>query len=86
MELAAQGSNEGGLFEFSSQRLAQTELLYTHYLLEYFNCEESAAKATSIMLHIFGLRVYGYQKKSAQVLRAGLMQGLPWLPWSDFYQ
>ena len=86
LELAARGAVEGGLFEFSLQRLAQTETLYKNYLLNDFNDEQSAAKATSIMLHVFGLRVYGYQRKSVQVLRKGLMQGLPWLPWSDFYQ
>ncbi|MEH6446253.1 MAG: TetR/AcrR family transcriptional regulator [Oceanospirillaceae bacterium] len=83
IELAASDTSEDGLYAFSLKRLAQTEELYKSYLQVQYDSEESAAKATSIMLHIFGLRVYGYQKKSAQKMRAGLVQGLPWLPWSN---
>jgi hypothetical protein len=35
------------------------------------------------MLHILGMRVYGYQRRSADRMRHGLREGLPWLPWAQ---
>jgi TetR/AcrR family transcriptional repressor of nem operon len=76
LELAAEGSP---LYELASEKLHQIETLYHSYLeQEYDNSRQLAA---SLMLNIFGMRVYGYRKGSAPLLREGLEQGLPWLPW-----
>lgn len=78
LELAAE---KGDLYDFSQQCLEQMEALYRGYLEKEFTAEQSATRATSLMLHIFGARVYGYQSASAERLRLGLREGLPWLPW-----
>ena len=41
----------------------------------------SRRRAASIMLHIFGMRVYGYQQGSSDRMRQALREGLLWLPW-----
>jgi len=79
MILAAE---ENELHELASKKLADIEKLFQSYLEKEFSKTESQQRATSIMLHVFGLRVYGYQKGSAQSMREGLITGLPWLPWS----
>jgi len=80
LELASEG---GELYDFTSDRLSETEALYRYYLEQEFDAEQSAARATSLMLHIFGIRVYGYQQSSVERMRIGLKEGLPWLPWED---
>ena len=80
LELAAEG---GDLHSYTIKRLAATESLYRDYLQQVFSAEQSAAYASSLMLHIFGIRVYGYQKGSIERMRTGLQAGLPWLPWTD---
>jgi len=36
----------------------------------------------SIMMHIFGLRVYGYHSQNKESMLSSLQLGLPWLPWT----
>ena len=78
LELAAQG---GDLHDFALSRLAKVEALLQGYLERECDCSASRQRATSLMLHIFGVRVYGYQKGAGQRMREGLRVGLPWLPW-----
>ena len=80
LELAAEG---GELYDFARHKLAETEALYQHYLEPEYGSEDSAIKAASLMLHIFGIRVYGYQADSLERMRTALQTGLPWLPWSQ---
>lgn len=80
LELAAEGNE---LYELASEKLAAIEALYETYLEKEFGSEVSRERATSLMLHIFGIRVYGYRQGSAPRMRAGLKQGLPWLPWDQ---
>lgn len=77
-ELAAEGNE---LHEFASAKLDEIETLFKSYLEKEFDETVSRQRAVSVMLHIFGLRVYGYQKGSAERMRQGLREGLPWLPW-----
>ena len=65
-----------------SQHLESTEQQYQHYLEREFDLETAKIYATSLMLHIFGIRVYGYQMSNIGVLQKSVRQGLPWLPWS----
>lgn len=78
LELAAE-QNE--LYDFASAKLGEVEKLFESYLQKEFNAKVSKRRATALMLHIFGARVYGYQKGSAEQMREGLKEGLPWLPW-----
>jgi TetR/AcrR family transcriptional repressor of nem operon len=78
LELAAEGND---LYEFASGKLGEVEALLESYLKKEFNRQVSQRRAASLMLHIFGTRVYGYQKGSASRIREGLREGLPWLPW-----
>ena len=78
LELAAEGN---ALHEFASAKLAERETLFQSYLEKEFSSTVSRRRATSLMLHIFGMRVYGYQQGSADRMRKGLREGLPWLPW-----
>lgn len=78
LELAAEGNE---LHKFASAMLDEIEALFRSYLEKEFDKEVSQQRAVSIMLHIFGIRVYGYQQGSAERMRQGLREGLPWLPW-----
>lgn len=78
LELAAEG---GELHEFASAKLTEIEALYQSYLEKEFDTELSKQRAVSLMLHIFGMRVYGYHHGAAERMRHGLREGLPWLPW-----
>lgn len=79
LELAV-GENE--LYDFASAKLNEIEVLYQSYLEKEFGSTVSRHRATSLMLHIFGMRIYGYQRGSADLMRQGLREGLPWLPWA----
>lgn len=78
LELAAQ-RNE--FYDFAATQLAGIEELYRSYLAREFDADLSRKRASSLMLHIFGIRVYSYQRDSAARMREGLREGLPWLPW-----
>lgn len=78
LELAAE-ANE--LYDFASAKLGEVETLFESYLKKEFSKKVSQRRAASLMLHIFGIRVYGYKQNSADRIREGLQEGLPWLPW-----
>ena len=80
LELAAEGNE---LHKFASAKLDEIEELFKSYLDKEFGETTSRQRAVSLMLHIFGLRVYGYQPGSAERMRQGLRAGLPWLPWEE---
>ncbi|MDF3129488.1 TetR/AcrR family transcriptional regulator [Kiritimatiellaeota bacterium B1221] len=79
LELAAEGDD---LHTLASEKLEMMEALFRNVLEKEFPPEISQRRATSIMLHIFGTRVYGYQPQSEERMRQGLREGLPWLPWT----
>ena len=79
LELTAENAS---LREFVKENLQKIERLYQHY----FSLEDTStakSRACSLMLHIFGLRVYGYLQPEKQLLLDGLALGLPWLPWKQ---
>lgn len=80
MELASENTR---LHEIASAELVKTEQLYQAHLSQIVDHELATARANSIMLHIFGLRVYGYHTNSKVKVIRGLMMGLPWLPWKE---
>ncbi|WP_028580253.1 TetR/AcrR family transcriptional regulator [Desulfogranum japonicum] len=80
LELAGEGNE---LYAHAAAKLAEMEALFQQYLEREYDLELSQSRATSIMLHSFGLRVYGYQKNPEKRMRLALRQGLPWLPWDE---
>lgn len=78
LELAAEATE---LHEFASAKLNEIEALFRSYLEKEFDDDVCEQRAASLMLHIFGVRVYGYQKGSVERMRLGVREGLPWLPW-----
>lgn len=79
LELAGEG---GELFQHTKNKLAEIEAIFQKYLEKEYSREESKSRAASIMLHMFGMRVYGF-KQDAELMRRGLREGLPWLPWDE---
>ena len=65
-----------------SEYLTTIEILYADQLATLYSIEEAQQKAASIMVHIFGLRVYGYHLNRKQQMLSSLQLGLHWLPWS----
>lgn len=80
LELAAK---ENDLYNYASSKLDEVEALLESYLKKEFSKKVSQRRAVSVMLHIFGVRVYGYRQGSADRMREGLREGLPWLPWKQ---
>lgn len=78
LELSAEG---GELHALASAKLKEIEALYQSYLEKEFDRELSSKRAASLMLNIFGMRVYGYHHGAAEQMRQGLRESLPWLPW-----
>ncbi|MFW2367005.1 MAG: TetR/AcrR family transcriptional regulator [Desulforhopalus sp.] len=78
LELAAE-KNE--LYAFASAKLGEVEAVIESYLKKEYSKKVSERRAASVMLHMFGVRVYGYRQGSAERMREGLREGLPWLPW-----
>jgi len=73
------------LQEYVSEQLRKIENVYFTHFLKNNNDGEAKAKATSIMLHIFGIRVYGYHHQSREQLVNALHFNLPWLLWTSVH-
>ncbi len=80
LELAASG---GELQHSVSSYLSENERLYADYLGLAYSPEQARLYATSLMLHIFGIRVYGYLGAEQAMTVAAVKAGLPWLPWQE---
>jgi len=78
LELAAE---ETELYHFATDKMGELESLYQSYLEKEYGTGVGRRRAASLMLHIYGVRVYSYQRGSAERMREGLREGLPWLPW-----
>jgi AcrR family transcriptional regulator len=79
LELA---SAKNDLHSVAAAKLAEIETLFYQYLIKSYDKIESRRYATSIMFHILGMRIYGYQENPAKRMQQALHDGLPWLPWS----
>ncbi|MGY5450337.1 TetR/AcrR family transcriptional regulator [Agarivorans sp. MS3-6] len=77
-------SNEPELQGYVSEQLQQIEALYAEFLMSLYDEPEAKAKACSLMLHIFGIRVYSYHNTGVQQMRQAVEEGLSWLPWHSF--
>ena len=75
--------NQAELDECITRYLKKTEQHYLKYLAREYDQQTAKTYATSLMLHIFGIRVYGYQKQNPKALLASVKRGLQWLPWDE---
>lgn len=75
--------NNPELKHYVSEYLVTIENLYASSLSAIYGKQEAQKKAASIMLHIFGLRVYGYHTNRKEQLLSSLQLGLHWLPWPN---
>ena len=73
--------NQTDLNSYITLLLEKTKQNYLQFLLKEYDPQTAQTHATSLMVHIFGIRVYGYQKKNTKELLASVKQGLDWLPW-----
>lgn len=80
LELAASGSE---LWRVASTYLGQIEELYLEYLEREHPPAQARHYAASLVMQIYGLRVYGYLQRPQALMLAALEHGLPWLPWSS---
>ncbi|MFT6390364.1 MAG: AcrR family transcriptional regulator [Cellvibrionaceae bacterium] len=78
LELASESAELHG---FTVDQLKKIETLYRQYLTTVYDKSTATSRARSVMLHIFGLRVYGYMKTPQKLMLDGLTTGMPWLPW-----
>lgn len=79
LELAAEGDE---LHKLASAKLKEVEAMLQAYLEREFDEAVSRQRAASVMLHIFGLRVYGYHQNSVESMKQGVREGLPWISWN----
>lgn len=75
--------NDIMLKNYVSKRLMRLEQLYAEQLLSLYRKAEAEEKAASIMLHIFGICVYGNHNKDANMVMNSLQSNLSWLPWEE---
>jgi len=75
--------NQTELDECITTYIERIEQHYLKYLAREYDQQTSKNYATSLMLHIFGIRVYGYQKRNPETLLASVKLGLDWLPWEE---
>lgn len=80
LELAHE-NNE--LHKLAGEKLDEVEALIRSYLEREFDEELARDRAASVMLNMFGVRVYGYRDGASDHIRRGLRKGLPWLPWPE---
>ncbi|MCP8690484.1 TetR/AcrR family transcriptional regulator [Marinobacterium sedimentorum] len=78
LELAASG---GDLHRRVCAYITEIEDLYVEYLQRDYPQDQARQYATSLMMHVFGIRVYGYLERDRDRLLAAVKSGLPWLPW-----
>lgn len=68
-------------FTLVQQQLQAAEEIFCEALEKDFSKEQARAHASSLMMHIFGIRVYGLLNDDLSAMIRSAQQGLPWLPW-----
>ncbi|MDC7219471.1 MAG: TetR/AcrR family transcriptional regulator [Spirochaetales bacterium] len=76
---------EGPLHDQAVEGLERVEEILSGYLIKEYGEELGAIRATSVMLHMNGIRVYSYRKNALERMRLGVREGTSWLPWDEFY-
>ncbi len=74
-------STEPKLAELAGSCLSRTKAQYKLAIASEYGEAMSEVYATSVMMAIFGIRVYGYQQPNEADVLESLRLTLPWLPW-----
>lgn len=74
-------SGQGSLHNQAVSGLEKVEEVIREYLSREYGDKLGRIRATSVMLHINGIRVYGYRKSGGEKMLLALQEGLSWLPW-----
>ena len=80
LELAA---NDDSLYKHAINHLNAVEAYFASVLADEMPLSDAQTCATSILLHIFGLQIYGFSHSSAQAMLNAIRHGLAWLPWTE---
>lgn len=75
--------HESELHNTAVSGLERVEELLRSYLVREYGEDLGETRASSVMLHMNGIRVYSYRKNGADKMRRALRAGLPWLPWDS---
>jgi AcrR family transcriptional regulator len=76
---------EGDLHNSAVSGLERVEEVLRGFLIQEYGEELGHIRATSVMLHMHGIRVYSYRKNAVPRMHLGVREGLPWLPWDDYF-
>ncbi len=69
--------------DYASTKLSEVESVYRYYLEQEYSASVSRQRAANLMVFIFGLRIYGYQRGVSDLMYQSVREGLPWLLWND---
>ncbi|MEM1153261.1 MAG: TetR/AcrR family transcriptional regulator, partial [Pseudomonadota bacterium] len=83
LELAKDSDTHTELLQLVQEGFDSVRAIYVEAIAREFGEDKAEAFASSLMLHIFGLRVYGYQNHSREQVLETLKLGLYWLPWDE---
>ncbi|MDC7124112.1 MAG: TetR/AcrR family transcriptional regulator [Spirochaetales bacterium] len=72
------------LYNIAASGIEKVEGVLRAYLTEEFGEELGRVRASSVMLHMNGIRVYSYRTNVIEKMRLGVIEGLPWLPWDKY--
>ncbi|MEM8564165.1 MAG: TetR/AcrR family transcriptional regulator [Pseudomonadota bacterium] len=81
LELAKDSDTHTELLQLVQGGFDSVKAIYREAIAREYGEDKAEAFASSLMLHIFGLRVYGYQNHSKEQVLDTLKLGLYWLPW-----
>ena len=68
-------------FQLAKDQLLAAEQIFIRELTKEFPHAQAREHAASLMMHIFGIRVYGVLTEDISQLQTAARQGMPWLPW-----
>ncbi len=82
-QLELKSSGDDALATVVVEQLKHFEDLFADALQTSESSEESKGKTTSVLLNLFGIRVYGYLGQGYEHMLNGVRTSLPWLPWEE---
>ncbi|GAB2189565.1 TetR/AcrR family transcriptional regulator [Sessilibacter sp. MAH2] len=82
-QLELKSSGDEALASVVAEQLKKLETIFSEALQTGQSEEAVNAKTTSLLLNMFGLRVYGYLGYGYDHLLQGVRESLSWLPWDE---
>ncbi len=82
-QLELKSSGADALATVVVEQLKHFENLFAEALETSDGSEQLKGKTTSVLLNLFGIRVYGYLGQGYEHMLNGVRTSLPWLPWEE---